>query len=245
MRKERAMTGMKIGALRGGLLVVAALASMTSRAQGQAQEPEPVANRAFWNAALVSGVAVGEFSQFVNFGGGVGSGLVYNFDDRRMWGLRLDASYMIYGWETRRVSVDPLVDLDVKTHNQIASLGVGPQLILPGHSVRPYFFGTMGFSYFWTRSSIGDAGGTTNLDDFAFAGTAGGGLLIPVHRGRRPVFIDFSATYQRNGRVRYLRKGSIQEAPDGSLIITPIESGGNLVLLRVGVSVGIGKPSAE
>jgi hypothetical protein len=188
---------------------------------------------------------VGEFSRYVSLGGGIGSGVVYNFDDRRTWGLRLDASYLIYGSETRHVAVDPLVDLDVRTRNQIVSVGVGPQLTLGGHGIRPYFFGSVGFSYFWTMSSIGDAGANTNLDDFAFAGTAGGGLLIPVHRGHRPVFIDLSATYQRNGRVRYLRKGSIEEAPDGSLTITPIESGGNLLLFRAGVSVAIGKRFAE
>jgi hypothetical protein len=193
----------------------------------------------------MSGVAVGEFSQFVSFGGGISSGVVYNFDDRRIWGLRLDASYLIYGHDTRHIPIDPLVDLEVRTQNQIASAGVGPQLTFRGGGIRPYLFGTVGFSYFWTRSSIGDAGGRTNLDDFVFAGSVGGGLLVPVHRGHRPVSIDLSATYQGNGRVKYLRKGSIEEAPDGSLTITPIESGGNLLLLRMGVSVGLGKRPAE
>lgn len=235
--------GIKTSAGRVGLLLVAALACVTGRAR--AQESERVPDRAFFNGAFVSGVPVGEFSQFVSFGGGISSGVVYNFDARRMWALRLDASYLIYGSETRHIAIDPLVDLDVKTHNQIAWVGVGPQLTLPGQGIRPYFFGTVGFSYFWTMSSIGNAGSNTNLDDFVFAGSAGGGLLIPVHRGHRPVYIDLSATYQANGRVRYLRKGSIEEAPDGSLTITPIESGGNLLLLRIGVSVGLGKRPAH
>lgn len=235
--------GITTSAGRVGLLLVVALACMTGRAQ--AQESERVPDRAFWNGALVSGVPVGEFSQFVNFGGGISSGFVYNFDDRRIWGLRLDASYLIYGHDTRHIPIDPLVDLEVRTQNQIASVGMGPQVTLPGDGFRPYLFGTVGFSYFWTRSSIGDAGGRTNLDDFAVAGSAGGGLLIPVHRGYRPVLIDLSATYQANGRMRYLSEGSIEEAPDGSLTITPIESGGNLLLLRIGVSVGLGKRPAE
>jgi hypothetical protein len=237
------MMGMKTFARRVGLLAVAALACMAGRAQ--AQESEPVPNRAFWNAALLSGVAVGEFSQYVSVGGGIGSGIVYNVDARRIWGIRLDASYLIYGSETRDFSVVPLVDFRVRTQNQIASLSVGPQLTLPGQGVRPYVFGTAGFSYFWTRSSIEDAGGSTNLDDFAFTGSAGGGLLVRVHRGQHPVYIDLSATYQRNGRVRYLREGSIEEEPDGSFTITPIESGGNLMLIRVGVSIGLGKKSTE
>ncbi|MGD2154568.1 MAG: outer membrane beta-barrel protein [Gemmatimonadales bacterium] len=237
------MIGMKTNTRRVCLLAVAALACMTSRAQ--AQEPEPVPDRAFFGATLMSGVALGEFSQYVSLGGGLGIGGVYKLDDRRMWGLRLDASYLIYGSDTRHVAVHPLVDLDVRTLNQIASASIGPQVTLRGHGVRPYLFGTLGCSYFWTRSSIGDAGGTTHLDDFVFAGSAGGGLLIPVHRGHRPVYIDLSATYQRNGRVRYLREESIEELPDGSFVITPIESGGNLLLVRVGVSVGIGKRPEE
>lgn len=39
--------------------------------------------------------------------------------------------------------------------------------------------------------------------------------------------------------MRYLREGSIQEEPDGTISFTPIESETNLLWLQFGVSIGL------
>jgi hypothetical protein len=167
-----------------------------------------------------------------------------------MVGLRLDASFLEYGRKTRGILLtDPLVgiiDLDIVTENSIASVGVGPQFTVPGEVVRPYMFVTAGFAYFWTQSFLGGAADTssvertTNLDDFTFSVAAAGGLLFRVHQGRHPVYVDLSVSYHRNGTVTYMAEESVRYAPDGMLIVTPIESEANLVLFSVGVSLSIG-----
>ncbi len=53
----------------------------------------------------------------------------------------------------------------------------------------------------------------------------------------RSVFIDLSAQYVNNGRVRYLREGSIHERPDGSIWFIPIESTANVLMMKLGVSI--------
>ncbi len=205
-------------------------------------------DRAFLSGALIAGVPVGEFADFVDLGLGFEAGVVVNVDNPRALGLRLDASFLEYGRDTRSVQLDdPLasVDLDITTTNSILSVGVGPQLAIPGRRIRPYVYGTLGFAYFETRSFVDgsdDSGGiesTLDSDDFTSSWSAGGGLLIRIVRGRHPVFIDLSATYKRNGRATYLREESIQRAPDGTLTITPTESQTNLTQFRVGVSVGV------
>jgi hypothetical protein len=65
-------------------------------------------------------------------------------------------------------------------------------------------------------------------------------MWITLSCGETPVHLDLSARYIGNGRVRYLREGSIEENPDGSVTITPIESETNLWWIQVGVAVGVG-----
>ena len=242
-------------ALRGSIvvatfLVAAVLAGATNEAHGQEAESERVRDRVFLPLALIGGVPVGEFSESVDFGYGLSAGLVFHLDRRRMVGLRLDASFLEYGRKTRGILLtDPLVgiiDLDIVTENSIAAVGVGPQFTVPGEVVRPYVFATAGFAYFWTQSFLGGAADTsnvertTNLDDLTFSVAAAGGLLFRVHQGRHPVYVDLSVSYRRNGTVTYMAEESVRYAPDGTLIVAPIESEANLVVFSVGVVLSIG-----
>ncbi len=65
----------------------------------------------------------------------------------------------------------------------------------------------------------------------------GGGLQIRLGGSRQVLFLDLGARYWHNGRVRYLKEGSIQDNADGTLSFTPIESEANLWLIHLGLSV--------
>lgn len=216
----------------------------------RAQFPESLAPpRSFAGIGLGLGVPVGEFENYIGVGGGLGGFFLYNFDRQGLLGLRLDGAYLVYGSETRRRPLSPtvpLITVDVTTRNQIVWLDVGPQFtFLPGGIVRPYVNATIGFSYFATRSSVRGSGSsedfasTTNFDDLTFSWQSGTGLWITLSRGRNPVHLDASVRYIGNGRVRYLREGSIIEEPDGSVTFQPIESETNLLWIQVGVSIGV------
>ena len=157
-------------------------------------------------------------------------------------------SSLIYGHESLKrplSSTIQRVTVDVDTDNLIASLGVGPQLTLGHGALRPYLYGTVGFSYFATVSSASgtaDAGSfasSTNFDDVTAALTAGGGLLLRISRGMHPVSLDLSAQKTYHGETTYLRKGSLLESPDGSISFIPIRSEANLVTFRIGVAIGV------
>lgn len=197
---------------------------------------------------VVLAFPVGEFENFVDFGGGLGAFALVNLDRDGVVGLRFDGSLLLYGSETVRRPLSQTVQrvfVDVTTNNFIVSLGVGPQFTVGRGVVRPYVFGTVGFAYFATESSVrGTAdfdsfASSTNFDDVTLALSSGGGLVIQLSRGRHPVSLDLSASMQRNGRTRYLREGSIRERADGSVYFTPIESEANLMVVKAGVSVGV------
>ncbi len=174
-------------------------------------------------------------------------GLV-NFESDGSLGIRLDGSVMSYGHERLRRPLSSRIQrvtIDVETDNLIASFGVGPQVTIGHGRLRPYVYGTVGFSYFATvskasgSSDVDAFASSTNFDDFAPALSGGAGLLFRISRGKNPVALDVSARTLYNGRVSYLRKGSILESADGSISFIPIRSDANFVTFRVGVVIGV------
>ncbi len=232
--------------------VAAAFAPMTARAQDEQEQPEQMRDRFVASLALMGGQPVGQFSDFVDFMLGAAGSLVFNVGSQRVLGVRLNLELQEFDRDTRALTfVDPLIqfDFDVTTVNTIVSVGAGPQISAPTGRIRPYAFGTVGFAYFVTSTSISFAdqadtaltvASSTNFDEWTFAAEAGGGLLINVVRGRHPIFIDLSVTYRSTGHATYLPEGSIEQAPNGMVTVTPIESDTDQILYRIGVSIGFG-----
>jgi hypothetical protein len=222
--------------------------SLTGAAAGAGQLRE-VRSWGMGGLGLLVGLPVGQFRSFVDVAGGLGGSFVVNLDRSGAVALRFDGAYLQYGNENRPISLagtGGLVGLNMSTDFFIASLRVGPQVVLGTGRVRTYGFGTIGGAYFATRTSLGDYGcgcynlaSTTNYDDGALSLAGGGGLLIDLSRGRHPVSLDLGASYVRNGQVSYLREGSIVENQDGSFTLRPVRSDANLVVLQAGVTIGL------
>lgn len=231
-------TGLKVS-----MVVVLALSTTASPARAQGLRPVRTADTHLGLAGLLA-QPTGEFADYVGLGGGVAAHVVWT--PGGVLGLRADASYLIYGRETRRYQLVPLVDVDVTTTNQIAGFQLGPQITLGTDAAQVYGFGELGVSYFVTSSSVEGSGNiepfanTTNFDDVTFATSAGGGVRLRVSHGRVPVALDLGARYLHNGRARYLREGSIV-ITGNTVTYTPIESQTNLIIYHLGVTVGLGR----
>ncbi|MBV6520754.1 MAG: hypothetical protein MNPFHGCM_00872 [Gemmatimonadaceae bacterium] len=199
-------------------------------------------------AGVNYGLPQGVFRDYVKQGFGADAFFRWNFDRQGILSLRADGGFLGYGRETKRVPLSGTVGgrilVDLTTSNNIVHLGLGPQLTAPDGPFRPYVNGGGGFSYFFTTSSVEGSNdnepfaSTTNYDDFALSWSAGSGILIPVGV-RRDVSLDVGVQYRDNGQVRYLRKGSIVDLPNGGIQITPIESDANLLTFRLGISARI------
>jgi hypothetical protein len=236
------------GSLRA-LLMAIVLLPTTLHAQHMNLDERRGPTRAFAGLHLMVAQPLGEFDDYIDWGGGIGGEFLYAFDRQGALGLRVNMGLMIYGHETKRVPLGPSlgrIRVDVSTSNNIFQMGIGPQVMLPSGAVRPYLNGTAGLSYFFTRSSVeGSAdfepfASSTNFDDATFAWAAGGGLYIPLRRGRKnPVSLDIGAQYHANGEARYLREGSIREDGTGEIFFDPIRSQTNLITYRLGVTVGL------
>ena len=233
------------------LLSFAAMLALAPSAQAQLfEEPKPEKGppRAFFGADFLVAVPTGQFANYVENGFGVGAHFLWQFDDPGVMALRLDGNLMIYGHETFSVPLSPTtprIRVDVTTNNSIGSVHIGPQLMVPNGQFRPYINAGVGFSNFFTYSSVEGSrddqpfASSTNYSDFIWSWTAGGGIYIPVSRRGTPVSIDLGARYHRNGETRYLREGSIIEDGTGDIEYEPIQSETNLLVYQIGVSVGI------
>lgn len=193
---------------------------------------------------------VGAFADYVDVGFGLGGNFRVRLDDSGVAWFRVDGGFLNYGRESQEVCLSTTVGcrivVDLTTTNNIGFGEAGLQFEVPRGAVRPYVSGGIGYSYFFTESSVsGDDefdpfASTRNFDDGTFTWAAGGGLKIPLHRGTTTVDLDFGARYHDNGRVDYLTEGSIVDRPDGSIDIFPTRSSASVVTYVIGVTIGFG-----
>ena len=194
------------------------------------------------------GQPTGEFRNFVDQGFGADGYYRFALDRYGIMSLRVGGQFLIYGNETRRMplssTVGNLILVDVETYHGIAGIGGGIELAAPTPAVRPYVFGQLGSSYFFTESSVEgsddafDFAHTTNFSDWVFSRQIGAGLQVPIGRNRvTAVHIDVGATFTFHDDASYLREGSIVEVGQGNFVFRPIRSEANLVTYRVGVAL--------
>jgi Outer membrane protein beta-barrel domain len=205
------------------------------------------ATRNYFGASFTMTRPQGEFGDYV--GDGFGGDLHYMraLDPQGLLALRVDAGLAIYGYESYTVDDDYGYLTDVSTSNNIAWIGVGPQIGLPDGRLRPYVNAHAGYSFLWTSTTF-DEGydyyddydySVTEQDDWSFSYGAGAGVYIPVTHGRTPVSIDLGIRYHNNGDAEYLREGDIVGNPDGSVTLYPVRSDTDLLTYHLGVSIGV------
>lgn len=227
------------------LLLATALLVPAGHTAGQ-EVPGPI--RGFVGGEFLVSSPVGEFADNVGTGFGLAAHGRYAFDDTGLFSLRADIGFLNYGNETIRICVTQpcRVTGDLTTSNNIVFGGIGPELGVGSGAVRAYTNVGGGFAYFGTTSSVEGANNqgdpfasSTNFDDVTFAWTGGGGVQFRVSGGGTPVYVDLGARYHGNGEAEYLRKGDIDDLPDGSVVLNPRRSETNFWTFRIGVSVGL------
>lgn len=234
-------------------ILTAALVVMGSAPDVAGQGPSPTQGpRMHAGGSLMLAQPVGDFDRYVGLGGGIDGFFRVALDEADVVSLRIQAGFVNYGNETKRVCLSQTVgcriQVDLTTSNNIVLFGVGPELGVPAGPLRLYANGTIGFSYFSTDSHVsgdldpGPFASTRNFGDGGFAWTGGGGLQVHLADtgGGASIGLDMGVSYQGNGRREYLTEGDITDLPDGSIRLDVRRSRANLLLWRLGVTVGFG-----
>lgn len=231
------------------LLAVALLPALVRGQEPHGLAPLQQPSRGTLGVTFMVSDPQGEFGTYVGAGYGIMVDAVPKLDHAGVLGLRVELGFLRYGSETKRAclsyTIGCRITVDVTTRNDILIVGFGPQIRARSGAVRPYATGTVGLAYFFTHSSvfgssdISPFADSENFHDAVLAWTGGGGVLITVREGPRPIFIEVGVRYHHNGRASYLREGSIVDNPDGSITITPITSQTNFLAYRLGLSIGI------
>ncbi|MBM4193296.1 MAG: hypothetical protein FJ202_02810 [Gemmatimonadetes bacterium] len=242
--------------LRRGLLAAAGLLVAVGQVEAQGRrgdgprrvQTEPA--RFYAGGGLEFGAPSGEFKDYVQSAFGGGGHILYALDDEQIFAFRADVDLFVYGHATRRQALGGgalgLIGVDVTTSNNIVTGTFGLQAIAPTGALRPYLHGGVGFSYFFTQSSVEGSSNsepfatTKNFGDGGFTTVLGGGLYIPVRRGYQPISIDLGVRTHRNSDVQYLTKEGIKvTSTSAPPTLSPVRSAANYLSFRVGVSVGV------
>jgi hypothetical protein len=197
----------------------------------------------------------GEFGDNVDRGLGGDLHYIRALDPDGRVALRVDAGLAIYGYDRFTVEDGYGYLTDASTSNNVAWIGVGPQIGVPDGRLRPYVNGYAGYSFLWTTTTIDDSDGYyyggdyyddddtsfTEQDDWSFSYGAGAGVYVPVRGGSSPVSLDLGVRYHNNGVAEYLREGDIVDNGDGSVSLYPTRSDTDLLTFHIGFSVGIAR----
>ena len=85
--------------------------------------------------------------------------------------------------------------------------------------------------------------GTTTIRECTLsansAGTAGGGIYIPVATGKVKAQLDLGAQYLNGGNARYLAPGGIKDLPGGHISVSPMESATHVLVVRFGARIAL------
>ncbi|HSM04245.1 MAG TPA: hypothetical protein VK858_06475 [Longimicrobiales bacterium] len=235
--------------MRYGIVVFGmAVMGMIGAEAAQAQVRTARLPHSYLDLEFMGANPVGEFGQLVGDGWGGQAAFRHRLAGSPLL-LRIDGGFLVYGYE--RIGVcyaTPYgcrIGADVTTTNTVGFMGVGPEIAGTG-PVAPYVFGTFGFSYFSTQSSL-DSGDpyyddlfdTRHFSDMVMALRAGGGIRFHFG-GPGSVALDLGAEYHRNGVAEYLVEGDIVDNPDGSITLYPNRSEANLMSFRVGITIPFG-----
>jgi len=231
-------------------LMLAALIAMCAApvaAQSASSPSSELPRSVIGGASLHYGSPQGDFANNVNAVFGL-NGFVGLRLGSSPFVIRTDLGYSIYGSETHRVPLGSgvlgLVNVDVNTTNNILVGGIGLQAGHPGRTVNPYFGGSVGFSYFFTESSVSGAhqsnsepfASSTNCSDGTFARTLFGGLYVPV--GSSGGALDLGVRYHWNGEARYLTINDISFDSRNTPVLSPRRSRADLLTIQVGFAFG-------
>ncbi len=223
---------------------IALLTATALNAQGTSLTPP--------SGRLVGGVGLqvtnprGAFGENVGTGFGAGGHLIWRLDPSALLNLRTEFGILTYGTTTRRIpmaNTGGLIQLRLRTSNNIVSVVAGPQLIGAVGRFTPYFAALGGFSVFWTESTVEGSqnvntpfASTTNNADAVLAYGGSGGAYWRIAQGSRPVRLDFNVRYLRHDDVRYLTDDRVTVAFRDNAEPVPLRGRADMVTYSLGIT---------
>ncbi|MCF8240605.1 MAG: hypothetical protein K9J16_04400 [Melioribacteraceae bacterium] len=195
--------------------------------------------------SITLGIPQAEFGEFVNNNayGLSGEATIWAPSKARPFSVGMNIGYLIYGIENYTQPLSNTISrvaVDVQTTNNLFNFHLLFKVSPFSGDVRPYIDGLFGGNYFFTESTVKDAGSgsdvlsSVNLDDFSWSYGAGGGILVSLNRDRT-LFLDLKGRYLWGSETEYLKRGSITEDGAGNVFYDIQQSKTDLLTIHLGV----------
>jgi hypothetical protein len=242
-------------------LIVVVLAALSLPSRGAAQYPLPpereiviqrddVRNDESWvtvGGDLVYARPYGEFGENVKQGFGLSAHGIMGYAKSPLK-LRVDVNYLNYGNKsTRSAWSSPFFGpywIDKTTRNNIFSMSVGPQLMVPTGPFRPYVNAQVGFSRYYTETSLDGVESTlfnttrTEANNVKLSYGGGTGVYIRLGSRSSSVMLHLGGQYLISGRTTYLTRDDIHpDESTGLITTTPRTTDVRYLTYRAGVTI--------
>jgi len=242
MRRSRGRPGaMRHAHILRALLVGALVVGRSAGAQDRPVGPVTA------GVALIIAQPTGDFAETTNLGVGLSGNALFRLDPNAIVNIRTELSFLNYGNVNQRVPLSPtlgnLIQVDLRTSNNIASFVVGPQLLGPTGRFTPYAAALAGFSAFWTTSTVEGSNdvepfaSTTNSSDFAWAYGGAVGAYVRLTSGERPIRLELGMRLLRHDDVTYLTADEVRASRREDRFARPTRSRADFYTYLVGAQM--------
>lgn len=189
----------------------------------------------------------GDFGDQIERAFGLGGHLRYQLDEAGRVAIRLDGSWLGYGWDDQDVALSSplggtqLVNLSTSYH--LVFVGVGPEVSTWMGGVNPYLGADAGFAYFLTDATADRRTGNVRVDthlqqdDLVLAYGAHGGFRIPLAAGGRSLSLDLGARYQHSDRAEFVSEGGLRVTEAGTITLNPVQANADVWVFSAGISL--------
>jgi hypothetical protein len=240
--------------LRGAALLV--LGAVVASAQPERSSRDSLTWPVFLHGSIVQVRPLGDYAANTGLAYGGLAAVSVGVEPHGFFRVRASVGGVGYGSESKRVSLGPTIGdrINVKrvTNNAMWFGDIGGELTIPKGPVQPYVHAGRAYHHYTTDSHLDEAGGfdfddddddrvftTNNFRDGTYTDVRGGGVRMRLaSRHGAMAMLDIGATRYSGGRARYLTPGSIEDRPDGSIVIMPHESDIAFTQIRIGLTLG-------
>lgn len=239
---------MNLPVTRAVLMVAVAMASAGAQASVIPPADRPRSDQWLFSIDAFGGIPVGEFKEHENGGAGAEGMLGFQVWRRQPLVLRLQGGGLLY---SKVDAVSQQCDVfgcqevryTARDHSMVF-FNFGPEFMATDGPWRPFGYALAGYTFFTSSFHYPPSDldpnqqSETLFSSHNFSTVYGAGIRRVGTKIGRETGFELAFNVMRNAKARYLNERGVQQNPDGSFTISPVQGAANVLGIHLGFWMG-------